>query len=378
LKISLYVSDHGYGHATRSIALARALAAQGGGDLQLEVLNHHAHGLLHRSLSHLPGVSVLDRTTDVGFVCREDRLALDPGATALRVSSWIGGWKRFVSEEVERLRRAPPDLVVSDVAPEPLLVAERLGTASVLASNFTWVDQYEPHLRANLVAPLRGAYALAARAHTYVMRTPLSGVRHKVPAGLVTRQPRRDRADVRRSLGVPPGQRLVHLGLGWSAEAASAAQEIDLAGLQSDVRVLLSANLAPLLASSSGSAARAVTIPSEDIDAHESIAACDLVVAKAGYSTIAEAIAGSVPVLAIPVEGSVESRLIARTVEQLGVGRSTEEGAALDGGIFARAADMLDELDLYRDAYRRLPAEYAPNAATRLARSLLESPPLSA
>src|SRR4030095_4060337 len=131
VKISFYVSDHGYGHATRSIALARALVAVGDGTVSLEIVNHHAAELLRRSLAPLKSVSIVDRRTDVGFVCREDRLAFDTGRTALNVWSWISGWKHFVAEEVERLRNRPPDLVMTDVAPQPLLVAEELRAPSV-------------------------------------------------------------------------------------------------------------------------------------------------------------------------------------------------------------------------------------------------------
>lgn len=374
MKIAFYVSDHGYGHATRSIALVRALAAEGGPDLRLEVVNHHAHGLLRRALEGLKGVTVLDRTTDVGFTCSEERLCFDRGRTALAVSSWIGGWRGFVASEVERLRRAPPDLIVSDVPPQPLLVAEKLGIPSVVTSNFTWVDQYEPHLRPDLVAPLRGAYALAARGHAYPMRTALSGVRNLVAAGLVTREPSRDPAEVRRSLGVEPGVPLVHLGFGWSADAVAAARELDTSYLPGEVRLLVSSNLAAV-ASSDDLSRRIVPIPDEETEAHEAIAACDLVIAKAGYSTVAEAIAGRVPVLAIPVEGSIESGTIARSVERLGIGSSAPANEPLDGRVLARAADMLDSLERYHEAYRRLPAEFGPGAAARLAHLLLTDIP---
>jgi hypothetical protein len=370
LKISFYVSDHGYGHATRSIALARALAAAGGPGLELEVLNHFALGLLRRSLGGLPGVSVIDRPTDVGFVCREDRLAFDLGRTALRVSSWVSGWKSFVSAETRRLGQAPPDMILSDVAPEPLLVAEKLGVPSAIASNFTWVDQYEPHLRADLIAPLRGAYALASRAYVYPMKTSLAGVKNPVPTGLVTREPRRDRDGVRRALGAADGERLVHLGFGWTPDAASHAAWIDVSWLPASVRLLVSSNVAPLITRKDPSRPVAL-IPAEETEAHEAIAACDLVIAKAGYSTVAEAIAGGVPILAIPVEGSPESETIARIVDTLGIGISKSAEGLGDGRVFAAAADMLDGLDRYRDAYRNLPPEYAPGAAARLAGTIL-------
>ena len=373
MKISFYVSDHGYGHATRSIALSRALvAAAGNGGIALEIVNHHAAGLLRRSLASLRGVSIVDRRTDVGFVCREDRLAFDAGRTALNVWSWISGWKRFVAEEVERLRTRPPDLVLSDVAPEPLLVAEKLGTPSVVLSNFTWVDQYQNHLRPDMLAPIRGSYALAERGHAYAMRTALAGVRNVVGAGLVTREPRRPREEVRRSLGVAPAERLVHFGFGWSADAAMLGAEIDAAGIPAGVRLLVSSNLAPLVAAA-GPGGRLLAIPEDETEAHESIAACDLVIGKAGYGTVSEAIAGRVPILAVAVEGSPESELIAGTIVRLGIGERYDGEQLLGAALFQQGARMLADPGRYADAYRRLPPEFAPGAADRLAHALLSA-----
>lgn len=376
MKINFYVSDHGYGHATRSIAVIKALVAEGRGQVRVEVVNHHAYDLLTRALAGVPGVRVRDTRLDVGFVCREDSLAFDVGRTAMNVWNWISGWKQFVSEECERLRSSVPDLVVSDAAPEPLLVAERLGAPSVVTSNFTWVDQYEPHLRADLVAPLRGSYALAARGHAYSMRTALAGMRNVVPAGLVTREPSLPSGEVRARLGVPPDVPLIHLGFGWSADAVAAAQDLDPESLPREARLLVSANLAsPAARERSGE--RLVTIPPLETEAHEFIASCDLAIVKAGYGTVAEAMAGKVPILAVPVEGSRESETIARTVAQLGIGAVYSFEEPLESGLFREGARMLATLDRYHDAYRRLPAEYAPGAAARLARSLLTSPELT-
>lgn len=355
--------------------MARALVSEGAGRLRLEIVNHRAHPLLARALGGLPGVALVDRPTDVGFMCREDRLALDPGRTALSVWNWLSGWKQFVVDETSRLRSSVPDLVVTDVSPEPLLVAEKLGVVSVVASNFNWVDQYEPHLRADLVAPLRGAYALASRTHAYALRTALSGLRRIVPAGLVTREVGRSRETIRRALGLGADEPLVHLGFGYSADAAALGTELDPGWLPPRVRLLVSANLAGMAERGPDGGRPPVpvaVIPPDEADAHDFIAACDLVVAKAGYGTVAEAIAAKVPILAVPVEGSVESETIARTVSDLGIGLLCRSEGPGGERIFAEASGMLDEIGRYRDAYRRLPAEYAPGAATRLARALLE------
>jgi hypothetical protein len=370
VKISFYVSDHGYGHATRSIAVARALVAAGNGGITLELVNHHAASLLRRSLETLRGVSVVDRRTDVGFVCREDRLAFDKGRTALNVWSWISGWKRFVAEEVARLRDRPPDLVLTDVAPEPLLVAEKLGARSVVLSNFTWVDQYQAHLRPDMVAPIRGSYALAERAHAYSMRTALAGVRNIVGAGLVTREPCLDREEVRRRLGVGPGERLVHLGFGWSADAAQLGAEIDAAGIPAGVRLLVSSNLAALVASA-GADGRLLAIPEDDTEAHESIAACDLVIGKGRLRNRLGGDRGPRPHPRRRRRGLVRERADRVHGVRLGIGERFDEGQPLGAPLFLQGVRMLRNLDRFIEAYWRLPAEFAPGAADRLARTLL-------
>jgi hypothetical protein len=288
-KISFYISEHGYGHATRSIALVRSLAARGNGELRIEVVNHHAAPLLARALAGLGGVSFVDRPTDVGFLCRQDRLEFDRGRTAMRVAAWVGGWKEFVASETARLASDRPDLILSDVAPEPLLVAAKLGVRSTVVSNFSWADQYEPHLRGDLVSPIRGAYTLADRWHAYAMRTPLAGIPRVVAAGLVTREPRASREEARARLGISAAEPLVHVGLGWTPDAVAAVGLLDAGSSLPDAALLLSSNLAGL--TGLRGFRKVYAIPDDDTEAHEAIAACDLVVAKAGYGTVAEAIA---------------------------------------------------------------------------------------
>ena len=116
---------------------------------------------------------------------------------------------------------------------------------------------------------------------------------------------------------------------------------------------------------------RTSTRPEDDTEAHESIAACDLVIGKAGYGTVSEAIAGRVPILAVAVEGSSESELIASTVVRLGIGERFDDGQPLGAPLFLQGVRMLRNLDRFIEAYWRLPAEFAPGAADRLARTLL-------
>jgi len=79
----------------------------------------------------------------------------------------------------------------------------------------------------------------------------------------------------------------------------------------------------------------------------------------------------------VAVEGSPESELIADTVVRLGIGERYTGEQPLGSTLFQQGARMLADLRRYEEAYRRLPAEFAPGAAGRLARALLADDPLA-
>ena len=52
---------------------------------------------------------------------------------------------------------------------------------------------------------------------------------------------------------------------------------------------------------------------------------CDMVISKAGYGTISEAISSRVPMLLFKREGSIEDEIITSIVEKIGVGKTISE-----------------------------------------------------
>ena len=93
-----------------------------------------------------------------------------------------------------------------------------------------------------------------------------------------------------------------------------------------------------------------VRIPSTETESQNYLAMADLVISKTGYSTVSEAIRGCVPMFLFRREGYEEDKLIAKSVESLGIGKVIQVDDVLEG----RCAKELDDLDKYKDGFNRL------------------------
>ncbi len=172
LSFALYVSSHGFGHATRMAALAREFNRFG-------ILTHirstrpeHLWRALDPDLSSLEAVSI-----DVGVKHKAD---LEPDLEATR-EALLGLMKQrldIIDREVDFLRREQIDLIIADI---PWLVVEAGSYAQVpvfAVSNFDWVFIYS-QLFADLpeLRPLINTiYALYHRTD-HAFRLPFSSAR---------------------------------------------------------------------------------------------------------------------------------------------------------------------------------------------------------
>jgi UDP-N-acetylglucosamine:LPS N-acetylglucosamine transferase len=90
-----------------------------------------------------------------------------------------------------------------------------------------------------------------------------------------------------------------------------------------------------------------IRIQTDETETQNYIAMCDLVVTKAGYSTVSESIRAQVPMVMFKREGYKEDELIVHAIEELGIGRHISDRAFLEGGWL----NELDELCIY--TYRK-------------------------
>jgi L-arabinokinase len=320
-QIVLYASDHGFGHAARMLALAARLAEEGHA---VTLCAGAATAMIQAAIPSLPRpIDVAHASVDPGLVARPSAVDFDLERSRERLSAWRRDLPRFVDAEAERLCRLSPSLVLADAPAVAIAAAARAGIPSVVCSNFTWLDMYAGRFGAEIDEALAGAYRPALFGLRLALgRMPLAGLSRVVDVpGALARRPRRSRAEVRRELGVEEDERMIGIGLGKSFDESLGPALASSA--PTGVRLLVPAQGA-LAGAQAGPLVR---FPSITSDPQDYFGACDLVLAKAGYSTLAEAAIAGVPLAVFPFAASPESARLAEDVGTSGLGIAFEDEA---------------------------------------------------
>lgn len=272
-----YVSGHGFGHATRTAEVLRALRALAP-DLAIAVRTA-APAFLFDGL----GARVETVAADVGLVQRGP-LAIDEEATATACEAFDAAWPERVAEEARLLRERGARLVLGDIPPLAFAAADAAGVPSVALGNFSWdwiyraVARGRPGLEA-AAERAAAAYAMAG----LLLELPFAGDlgsfprRERIP--FVARRPVASRAAARAALGIDDARPVVLFSFGGLGFGIGRDDPSTLDPLRSRYRFLDEPDVArPRLASLG-------------LQYHDVVGAADVVVSKPGYGIVTDAIA---------------------------------------------------------------------------------------
>jgi UDP:flavonoid glycosyltransferase YjiC (YdhE family) len=206
-----YISGHGFGHASRSIAVINALLARRPG-VRVIIRSAVAPWLVART-AH-PAVELAAVETDTGVV-QIDSLRLDAAASLARAGAFMASFDARVAAEAAFLRAEGATLVVADLPPLGIAAAAAAGIPGMAFGNFTW-DWIYAHYPGG--EPLARAIGEIYAHTTLALRLPMWGGFATMPAvrevPFVARRARRDRDHTRRALGLPRDARVVLVSFG--------------------------------------------------------------------------------------------------------------------------------------------------------------------
>jgi len=297
------------GHAARSIAIIRRMLAEWPG-ARIYVKAAGPSEFLRRSL---PQCIHIWTENDVGVVMHPDRPAVDPRKTEERVGAWLGTWDAYIRRETRFCRKHDIGCIVSDIVPQPFLVADALSIPGIAISNFSWHLVYSLLFgETSETGRLREAYGCCDLALVLPFHEPMEQFPAKKKIGLVSREVTIGRDRLRQRLGVLPDDRLIYLNTG--ADIPRVLLETLEHMKDSRVKILVSSHV-------DAKQEHVVRIPGWDIETQNYLAACDLVVSKCGYSTISEAARAQVPLFVFRREGFAEDPYLAEGVTRYGLGK---------------------------------------------------------
>jgi len=355
-RVAYIVSPHGFGHAARSCAVMAEMHRQCPG-IHFEIFTEVPKWFFSESLPDC--FSYHRHASDVGLV-QLSPLVEDLEATSERLdrSRWddLATQKRLAA----RLQKNGCTVVIADISPLGLAAAAYAGVPSVLIENFTWDWIYLNHpdapssLRRHGRRMARIFAAADLRIQTEPVCEPASAA---VTVSPVARSPRLERGTVRTRLGVPSDEAMIVVSMGgvpWNYGEFTAFNHSEGAWI--------------VVPGGSKRAARRhgrlIMLPFHaDIYHPDLVAASDLVVAKLGYSTVAEAYRASTALAYVGRPRFPESPVLARWVEEHTAAAEIGEDA-LQNGVWRAAADELLKVP------RRKPDQ--ANGAVRAAEVILD------
>jgi L-arabinokinase len=285
--LAVYVSGHGYGHATRTAEVLRAVRARAA-DLPIVVRTSAPAFLFEGVIA--PPLAVRRVECDVGLVQR-DALVIDEAGTVAAWRAFMDGWDARVAGEAAWLREAGARLVLGDIPPLAFAAAAAAGVPSVALGNFSW-DWVYAHLAAREPALVEAA-ARAGEAYAgaeLLLRLPfagdLSAFRRIEDVPLVARKPEVARAEARGRLGLDdrPAVLLSFGGLGLPGLQLAAF------GALTGYQVLLTGGAGDGAAPANLRRLDGPSLLAAGLEYPDVVGAADVVVTKPGYGIVSDCI----------------------------------------------------------------------------------------
>jgi hypothetical protein len=224
-RVACFVTSHGLGHATRLCAVISALHALQP-TLEFEIYTHAPAWVFAESL-RLP-YNFHPVAADIGLVQRTP-IEEDLPETLRQLEKLLPYSPDLLGSLAQELSSLRCELVLCDIAPLGIAVAEKAGLPSVLVENFRWDWIYAGYLEAapQLQQAIDYLAPLFDRATVYIQTEPVCApiARAELTVPPISRAPRLPAHAVRQQLGIPAGMKVVLVTSGLSMEAAFFAEQ---------------------------------------------------------------------------------------------------------------------------------------------------------
>ena len=331
--VAYFITPHGFGHASRAAAVMAALS-EAAPAVRFELFTTCPRWIFRDTLMEDFGYH--PEIVDIGMV-QTSPLQEDIPATVHALDRWLP----FDTAMVARLAGQVVDmrcrLIVCDITPLGIAVAQAAGLPSVLVENFTWDWIYDGYLRRDTglqphIAYLAEIFAQADyRLQTEPLCQPFGDTVRIAP---ISRKVRSSRAQVRQRLGLKADDQMVLVSMGGVPDRLEF-----LSKLPEWIAPIL---VIPGADGRKSSHPNVILLPTHSNLYHpDLVAAADALIAKAGYSTVAEAYHAGVPFGYVRRPQSPESEMLEKFIVQHLPSRSiTAEGYA-DGSWIHDLPDLL-------------------------------------
>lgn len=354
--LAFFISPHGFGHAARACAVMEAFRKLQP-ESHFEVFTSIPIWFFQDSLTAPFRYHPVH--TDVGLV-QKNAFETDIDRTVQHLNAFLPFDPHLIHDLAKVVTESQCRQILCDIAPLGIAVARASAVPSVLIENFTWDWVYRELSSANalLTTHCRYLQRMFAAADVRIQAKPVCQAHpDSTPVAPVSRRARTPAEQIRKDLGIAPDQKIVLISSGGVPyhfaflDRLQEFPEIVFVAAGGSREIERRENV--------------VLLPQQSEYFHpDLIGAGDVVVAKAGYSTIAEVYAAGVPFGFINRMENPESASLADYAEHELSGLAIREPDFNSGR-------WLEQLPALLALPRRPPGE--PNGADQIAAFVAES-----
>ncbi len=343
--IAYYITTHGLGHATRSIAIVRELIKDP--DLQIYICSKLSQNYLNGCFQ---SNSTKFHESDTLFGVRyKELLHVDVDKSINIFKDGIRKQKEYIKKETEFCEKNNIDLIISDICPFPFDVAEKLKIPSIAISNFNWysifkhiINKKESHTLVDNLEILRESYEKANLLLQLPFSSDMNYFKKKLEVSLVVRELTKDKSEIRDVIDLEKDDLLIFYGLtDYTFTTDELIQKFDnLYSNHTEVKIIFSIFLKPYIPRRKYFR----FIPENDQESQDYLAASDLVIGKVGYGTVSECVAYEKPLIYTTRKDFLEDIGLAKGIDMFGKGKYYTPRALLNGE-FENLVDLTHELN---------------------------------
>lgn len=309
MEIAYFITSHGFGHASRACAVMQAL----------QTVSPEIHFHIYTSIpewlffdSDILSFTLHNITTDIGLF-QNSPFDIDYDQTIERLAAFYDQFDQLAQIISEQLLFYQVKVILVDVAVLGIAVAKKAQIPSILIENFTWDWIYEFY-QAEYPAFERFSNRireLNTKTDHHFLTEPFCQYPRSLTAIAkpIARKSRQPANITKEQLGIPQSEKVILLSLGGIPDQ----MQINVASLQKKGVTFIVPGIGDQVQRDNNT----IFLPHHSPFYHpDLVTAADAVIAKVGYSTIAEVHQARIPMGYIPRPDFPESKDLSAYVKQ--------------------------------------------------------------
>jgi uncharacterized protein (TIGR00661 family) len=333
INLAYFITSHGFGHASRACAVMQAI--------QLSDPKVHFH--IYTSIPDWFFYQSLQETftlhsiiTDIGLV-QKSPFEIDYPATLEHLSLFYQEYEHKASQIHHEIKNLNVKIIISDISPLGITIGNLANIPAILIENFTWDWIYESYQ-----TEFQGFKFFAdtirktvSKANYHYLTEPFCQYPRSLDriAKPITRKPTQQAETVKKQLAIPKDDKVILLSMGGIPDQI----QINISSLEKKGITFI----VPGIGTDIVRERSTIFLPHHSNFYHPNlVSASDAVIAKVGYSTIAEGYHAGVPMGYIPRPDFPESKYLSTYVKDKMGGIEIKLNEVLSG----RWSDMIDQL----------------------------------